>query len=313
MKKICALLLIAVLAVGVGAAEKKPLRVLMIGNSFSLSVMRELPNIADAQNEYALDITSMYIGGCSLERHIREYEKAKENPEHRPYKIDRYVTGRGRLKRVPGNLIDMLDARKYDIVTIQETSPRSMAKNGWDMYGDKLVAIVREKQPQAKLLLHQTWSYRIDAPLLKKWKVSQREMFTRVRNIYADRAKHFDCGVIPMGEAVQLWRSKAPMTFRRIPGSKLKEYKQPKAPSYKGDVVGRHYWKRSKKANGEYRLLCDTNHLNRDGEYLQGCVWFAKLFGADATKITYKPKHLKPAEAALIRKCAADAVAGKYE
>ncbi len=312
MKRICTSLFLAALAAAACGAEKEPLRVLMIGNSFSLSVMRELPNIVDAQDEYALDITSMYIGGCSLERHINEYEAAKKDPEHRPYKIDRYVTGQGRLKRIPGNLIEMLDARKYDVITIQEASPRSMEKKGWDEYGDKLVAIVREKQPQAKLLLHQTWSYRLDAPLLKKWKLSQDAMFERVRAIYADRAKHFDCGVIPMGEAVQIWRKKAPMSFRRIPAAKLKEYQRPKTPSYKGDVVGRHNWKRSRK-DGEYRLFSDTNHLNRDGEYLQGCVWFAKLFGADATKIAYKPKKLKPAEAALIRKCAADAVAGKYE
>ena len=312
MRKMSVLLAAFLTMAAAGAAEKQPLRVLMIGNSFSLSVMRELPNIADAQNEYALDITSMYIGGCSLERHIREYETAKNDPEHRPYKIDRYVTGKGRLKRIPGNLIEMRDARKYDVVTIQEASPRSMEKKGWDDYGDRLVAIVREKQPQAKLLLHQTWSYRIDAPLLKKWKISQDGMFARVRNVYAGQAKHFDCEVIPMGEAVQIWRRRAPMSFRRIPGAKLKEYKRPKAPSYKGDVVGRHHWRKSRKS-GEYVLVCDATHLNNDGNYLQGCVWFAKLFGADATKIAYTPKHLKPAEAALIRKCAAEAVAGKYE
>ena len=310
MKGICAFLFAAALAVSAWAAEKKPLRVLMIGNSFSLSVMKELPNIVDAQSEYALDITSMYIGGCSLERHIREYETALRDPRHRPYKIDRYVTGEGRLKRVPGNLIEMLDARKYDIITIQEASPKSLFAEGWTKYGDRLVAIVREKQPQAKIMLHQTWSYRIDSERLKKWKFSQDEMFARVREIYADRARHFDCGIIPMGEAVQLWRKAAPMSFRRVSGAKLKEYKRPKAPSYKGDVVGRHYWKKSRKS-GEFVMLCDSNHLNRDGEYLQGCVWFAALFGADAEKIAYTPKYLKPAEAALIRRCAAAAVAGK--
>ena len=313
MKKVCILLFSAALTVGAVAAEKKPLKVLMIGNSFSLSVMKELPHIVDAQDEFALDITSMYIGGCSLERHIREYEAAKADPRHRPYGITRYVTGQGRLKRVSGNLIMALDAQKYDIITIQEASPKSLFADGWTQYGDKLVAIVREKQPQAKLLLHQTWSYRSDAPRLKEWKLSQDAMFEKVRAIYADRAKHFGCGIIPMGEAVQLWRKAAPVSYRRIPAAKLAEYKRPKAPSYKGDVVGCHRWRQSKKAKGEYRLICDATHLNRDGEYLQGCVWFAYLFGADATKIAYKPKHLKPAEAALIRKCAADAIAGKYE
>ena len=298
-------------AVVVGAAENQPLRVLMIGNSFSLSVMKELPKIVDAQDEYALDITSPYIGGCSLERHIKEYEAAKQDPEHRPYSLDRYVKGQGRSKRVKGNLIEALDAQKYDIITIQEASPRSMEEQGWDQYGDRLVAIVREKQPQAKLMLHQTWSYRSDAPLLKKWNISQDEMFARVQKVYADRAKHFGCGVIPMGDAVQLWRKKAPMSFSRITEAKLNEYKRPKTPSYKGDVVGRHHWKKSKKS-GEYVLVCDATHLNNDGNYLQGCVWFACLFGADATKITYKPKYLNQKEAALIRKCAAAAVSGKH-
>ncbi len=310
MRKLGFLLFSAALAAVASGAEKTPLRVLMIGNSFSLSVMKQLPEIMDAQNDYALDITSMYIGGCSLERHIKEYEAAKRDPEHRPYKIDRYVTGQGRLKRVPGNLIEMLDARKYDIVTIQQASPRSMSLEDWEPWGDQLVAIVREKQPQAKLLLHQTWSYRSDSERLKNWKLSQDEMFARVRKVYADRAKHFGAGIIPMGDAVRIWREKAPASFRRVPAAKLKEYKRPNAPSYKGDVVGRHYWKKSRKT-GEYVILCDSSHLNRDGEYLQGCVWFASLFGADAEKIAYAPKYLKPAEAELIRRCAAEAVGGK--
>ena len=310
MKKFCALLLTAALAVGAAAAEKKPLKVLMIGNSFSVSVMKELPNIADAQNEYALDITSLYIGGCTLERHIREYESAKKDPGHRPYSVSRYVTGKGRLERFKGNLVMALDAQKYDIITLQEASPRSFTTDGWTKYGDRLVAIVREKQPQAKLLLHQTWSYRSNSPKLKKWNLTQETMFRKVREVYADRAKHFDCGIIPMGEAVQLWRARtAKVTPLKMAAEELKKYdssnKLPPPRTYKGDVVG--CYRRNKRG----KLWCDQTHLNRDGEYLQGCVWFASLFGADATKIAYKPKHLKPAEAALIRKCAADAVAGK--
>ena len=299
-------------ALAAGAAEKQPLRVLMIGNSFSLSVMRELPKIADAQNEYALDITSLYIGGCSLERHIKEYEAAKKNPEHRPYSLDRCVTGQGRLKRVKANLIDALDAGKYDVITIQQASPKSFTIEGWEPWGDRLVAIVREKQPQAKLLIHQTWSYRSNSPQLKKWNLTQETMFRKVREVVADRAKHFGCGVIPMGEAVQLWRARtAKVTPLKMPAGELEKYdasgKLPPPRTWKGDVVG------SYRRNKRGKLWCDLTHLNGDGNYLQGCVWFAFLFGADAEKITYKPKFLTQQEAALIRKCAADAVAGKCE
>ena len=308
MKRLLVLVCLAAAAAS-GAAEKQPLRVLMIGNSFSLSVMRELPKIVDAQDVYALDITSLYIGGCSLERHIKEYEAAKQNPEHRPYSLDRYITGQGRLKRVKGNLIEALAAGKYDVVTIQQASPKSFSLEGWTPWGDRLVAIVREKQPQAKLLIHQTWSYRSNSPLLKKWGFTQEEMFDKVREVVADRAKHFDCGVIPMGEAVQLWRRRtAKVTPLEVPAETLAKYEYPKLPpsrTYKGDLVGCYRYNRKKK------LWCDLTHLNGDGNYMQGCVWFAYLFGADAEKITYKPKFLTQKEAALIRKCAADAVSGK--
>jgi hypothetical protein len=310
MKKIWIFAAIVLLALSSAAGEKKPLRVLMIGNSFSLSVMKELPKIVDAQDEYALDITSMYIGGCSLERHIAEYEKAKQDPSHRPYGIDRYITGKGKLDRVKGNLIEMLDAPAYDIVTIQQASPKSFDPAGWEPYGDQLVALVRAKHPQAKLLLHQTWSYRPGAPKLLEWKIDQREMFERVKKVYDERAKHFGAGIIPMGEAVRIYRDHQPPTeLPKLSKAELDKFKYPKRPPFRGDVAGSYRWSKSRKT-GKMVLNRDTTHLNPVGEYLQGCVWFGALFGADVNKITYCSKYLKPEEAALLRRCAAEALAG---
>ena len=45
-------------------------KVLMIGNSFSICVLHEMPKIA-ADLNLPLDLCSMYIGGCSLERHMQ--------------------------------------------------------------------------------------------------------------------------------------------------------------------------------------------------------------------------------------------------
>ena len=317
MKKIWLMTLSLLLAAAAFGAEGKPLRVLIVGNSFSVTVMRELPNIVDAQKEHALDITSMYIGGCSLERHVREYEKALKDPNHRPYSQTHYITGQGRLPRVMGSLVDVLAAGTYDVITIQQASPVSFKLDSWTPYGDKLVAILREKQPRAKLLIHQTWSYRCKSPLMTdEWKFTQEEMFKGVRAVCADRAKHFDCGVIPMGEAVQLWRRGNGAKPLSANEEEFKKYEYPKMPPrnvYKGDVVGWYRWRRRKKPTPHWEIWCDYTHLNPDGFYLQGCVWFAYLFGADAEKITYKPKYLTSAEAALIRRSAADAIAGKYE
>jgi hypothetical protein len=48
--------------------------------------------------------------------------------------------------------------------------------------------------------------------------------------------------------------------------------------------------------------------LNEDGKYLQACTWLAALFDDDLSKLTYKPKQLSEEKAALIRKCAVEAV-----
>ena len=70
--------------------EQKPLRVLMIGNSFSISCMKHIPMVAKSLG-LKLDITSMYIGGCSLQRHANNI--VTNNIDFRPYRIDRNWCG----------------------------------------------------------------------------------------------------------------------------------------------------------------------------------------------------------------------------
>ena len=65
---------------------KKKLKVLMIGNSFSESVLVYLPQMVKADAKHpGLRIRQAYIGGCSIERHLQEYDQALANPSHRPY------------------------------------------------------------------------------------------------------------------------------------------------------------------------------------------------------------------------------------
>ena len=102
-----------------GRGAGTPLRVLVIGNSFSRSLIRELPQLMAAQKKYDLDLTDMFIGGCSLERHINEYETAVAAPEHKPYRIDRIAPGGVLEPDYMSNLPEMLaTGRTYDLVTI---------------------------------------------------------------------------------------------------------------------------------------------------------------------------------------------------
>ena len=49
-------------------AKEKGTKVLMIGNSFSICCLQHLPQVA-ADRGVDLDLASLYIGGCSLQRH----------------------------------------------------------------------------------------------------------------------------------------------------------------------------------------------------------------------------------------------------
>ena len=56
------------------------------------------------------------------------------------------------------------------------------------------------------------------------------------------------------------------------------------------------------------KLKVDSIHLNPDGEYLQACVWFSFLYGEPVDKITWAPDNMNPDFAALLRKCAKEAL-----
>ena len=50
------------------------LKVLTIGNSFSICLEKNLPQIVKAGKKHHLHLTSAYIGGCSLQTHAEHLQ-----------------------------------------------------------------------------------------------------------------------------------------------------------------------------------------------------------------------------------------------
>ncbi len=295
-----------------GRGTENPLRVLVIGNSFSRSLIRELPGVMAAQNRYSLDLTDMYIGGCSLERHVNEYEAAVADPEHKPYRIDRIAPGGIREPDYLSNLPEMLaPGSVYDLVTIQQASPYSFRPDSWAPWSDRLVAVVRKALPEAKIVIQQTWSYRPDSPRFADWGIDSAMMFKYLREVYLERSRHYGFEVIPTGDAVETFRRRYGFRFAGFDPARVARIKYPQLPPDDGDIVGSYRWKEDE--NGVPVLTLDAIHLNGAGQYLQACVWFGALFGADVREIRYVPEHLSAQKAALLRECAALALAGTPE
>ena len=130
-------------------------------------------------------------------------------------------------------------------------------------------------------MVQQTWSYTPYDGRLKKWGIDPAIMHAKLKDAYAAFAKPYKFEIIPTGDAVQ--------HFRKA---------MPSPDGITGDPCGSPTGK-------------DKFHLNREGEYLQACVWLGALFDYDPTKLSYRPAFLSEERAVQMRtsaKAALDAI-----
>ena len=189
------LMLCALVGACVWMVEAKTLKVLMIGNSFTESAMRETPSVAKAMG-CALDLANLYIGGCPLSKHWANVEKAGD-PDFRPYAVQMSWTScdakaSGLRRAAPkgrANIPQALAAEPWDIVTIQQASGQSAFEKTYQPYADNLIAKIRELAPQAEIRIQETWSYSPYDGRLGVWKFTPDEMFARLHAAYGALAR----------------------------------------------------------------------------------------------------------------------------
>ncbi len=292
------------LAAALCGAEE--LKVLMIGNSFSQSVLRDLPNIVKASGKDKLKLAQAMIGGCSMQRHCAEYRKSEVNPAHRPYWTNLKLDNRPKNKV---SLQDLLTADQWDIVTIQQASHESWNPESF-RFAEELIGMIRRHQPKAEIVIQQTWSYRADDPRIMlpkpKWGFDQNGMYERLTDNYRALAKKYGFRIIPTGFAVQIVRGKTVDKFEPCTPAELKSLNPPDLPKQAGDIVGKFYW--MKHRDGKLHIDRDTIHLNRRGEYLQGCVWYMFLFKRTAADVKFVPPSISNPDAQFLAECAEEAL-----
>ena len=295
------------------SGESPALKVLAIGNSFSVSTQQQLPQVAKSLG-CKLDLVAMTIGGCSLERHWmcmtdendlsyglswnRCGKKSAEWPELQVLKkpVERTDRKTGNKYMAKGaNLLDVVTAVKWDVITVQQASHLSWRPESYQPWGDLLVAKIRELAPQAEIVVQETWSYTPWDRRLAEWEIDQDMMFELLHGAYAAFAEKNGFRVIPTGTAVQLWRKELPVQYTDN--------------SFGGDVCGSAEFKQDEE--GKWKPSGDVFHLNDDGYYLQALVWAAALFGKDVTTCAYAPDGLDAGKADLMRRVAMEAVGEK--
>ena len=287
----------------------EPLRILAIGNSFTISLMnnKHFQKAIEAAGEN-IEIAVMYIGGCPLSRHWQNVEKA-DNPKFKPYLIVKYD---GKENRFNANIPEMLASADWDYVTLQQVSHMSFKPETYEPFTAKLVETIKKACPRAQIVFQQTWAYTTFGKRIRQVGAeSQEQMYEDLTKAYKAIAKAYDLDVIPTGLAVQLARRARNVNVPEVTDEDRAKCVYPDLPKIGNDIVGKIYWGKSKKDPSKRVLLGDEIHFNSTGEYLQACTWL-KFFcpDVDIVNLSYYPEKLLSAEEAkVLRNAAAEAVA----
>jgi len=279
-------------------AAGKHVRLLAIGNSFSVNATRFLPELVKASGN-ALTFGHACIGGCSYAGHWKTVEAFEADPGDtagRPYSY-------GERKGL--SLKEMLTAEQWDCVTIQQVSWESYRLESHRPHAKLLYDYVRKHAPEAEVLIHQTWAYQEDDPLFKDGFTTEK-MHDGLRNAYHTIARELGCRVIPVGDAFRLarrspdWRYVCP-----DPNFDYANAKHPNLPDQTRLLTTGLFW--SRQDDGTFKLGMDGHHANANGEYLGGCVWFEFLYGRSVVGNTCLPEPVT--EPAVLQKIAHDTMA----
>ena len=134
----------------------KSLKVLAIGNSFSVDATQYLWGICKNAGVTDVVVGSLYIGGCSLDKHM-----SKINSGEAAYTYDKNTKG-SFVKTEEVCIDDALLDEEWDFITIQQVSQYSGKQSTFKNL-DAILDYISEKCPNAKIIWHMTWAYQQDS------------------------------------------------------------------------------------------------------------------------------------------------------
>ncbi len=188
------------------SAEENPykdsLKILAIGNSFSVDGMEYLWDIANSYGVKEIILGNLYIGGCSLDTH---YKNMTQNaPAYRYYKNTAGSWGSTADVAISTAIKD----EKWDIITVQQASGENANDSTYDNLPNILKYIEQRKpQKETKVLWHMTWAYQSDSTrkAFEEFGRDQNKMYEgileRVQNNVLEEESIV--GIIPAGTAIQ--------------------------------------------------------------------------------------------------------------
>ena len=180
--------------------EKKSLKVLAIGNSFSVDAMEYVYQIAKEVGYEEIVLGNLYIGGCSLQTHAANLKSKAKGYTY-------YYNTDGTWKSRGSNLASEINEEEWDYISIQQVSGDSGRPETYEPYLTQIIDYVKEHAPNAEIFWHMTWAYPLDSDYssFKNYGYNQTTMYNAildtVKTVILPREEI--SFVIPTGTAVQ--------------------------------------------------------------------------------------------------------------
>lgn len=271
-KNVAICMFILLLLAGGAYAQQKAVRILAIGNSFSQDAVEQyLHELAEAEGIPTI-IGNMYIGGCSLERHVKNARTNAAAYAYRKIGVD------GMKEEKKKATLEMaLADEDWDYVSLQQASPFSGMYDTYEASLPELVAYVKARLPKkTKLMLHQTWAYAANATHtgFKNYNRDQLTMYHAIVDAVKKASKLSKIKmIIPSGTAIQNART-----------------------SFVGDRMNR---------DGYHLDL-------KIGRYTAACTWFERIFRRNVIGNSYAPEGMDENRKLVAQKAAHAAVKRPY-
>lgn len=184
----------------------KSIKILAIGNSFSVDAVEYLWDMFDAAGIEEIVIGNLYIGGCSLDTHWSNMSGNKN-----AYTFYYNDSGKWETQKEK-SILYALQLEEWDYITVQQASPESGKPNSLGNLQNVLSYVQSNKTNEnAEIYWHMTWAYQTTShhSNFPDYGNNQMTMYNAIISTVRDHVTGYDLieGIIPSGTAVQNLRT----------------------------------------------------------------------------------------------------------
>ncbi|MBQ7379021.1 MAG: DUF4886 domain-containing protein [Clostridia bacterium] len=180
--------------------EDGVLKILCIGNSFSVDSMEYLYGILQDLGIAQIKLGNLAIGGCTVNTHASNAKK--DTPDYLYYE-----NTSGTWSVTEGNVLsEKVKSENWDYISVQQASHDSGLPNTYRKLPE-LLSLLSEMAPDAHIVWNMTWAYQQDSThgSFHKYDSDQMTMYEKILTTVQDKVQSEEIikKVIPCGTAIQ--------------------------------------------------------------------------------------------------------------